>query len=136
MVAHPLIKPLIDEAEEALQRGEGSEFLGAYLDKIRDIKAGLTAKEESYEEFIKDYQTIYDFNMNAQKISKQEVLQLESQSNGLSNELFCRNQEALASGNPAGYLAASVALGGLRALAIHERLHCQEEAPRRGSCYP
>ena len=61
---------MIDEAEEALQRGEGSEFLGAYLDKIRDIKAGLTAKEESYEEFIKDYQTIYDFNMNAQKISK------------------------------------------------------------------
>ena len=41
MVQHPFIKPLIDEASEALQKGEGSENLEAYLDKIKEIKDGL-----------------------------------------------------------------------------------------------
>jgi hypothetical protein len=50
-----LIKPLIDEAAEALVKGEGSEHLGAYLEKIKEIKEGLTLKDESYEEFLRHY---------------------------------------------------------------------------------
>lgn len=42
VVNHPYIKPLIDEAHEALQKVEGSEHLEAYLDKIKEIKDGLT----------------------------------------------------------------------------------------------
>lgn len=42
VVNHPYIKPLIDEAHEALQKGEGSENLEAYLDKIKEIKDGLS----------------------------------------------------------------------------------------------
>ena len=41
VVQHPFIKPLIDEAQEALQKGEGSENLESYLDKIKEIKDGL-----------------------------------------------------------------------------------------------
>jgi|LauGreDrversion4_2_1035121.scaffolds.fasta_scaffold289783_2 hypothetical protein len=41
VVQHPYIKPLIDEAHEAFQKGEGSEQLEAYLDKIKEIKEGL-----------------------------------------------------------------------------------------------
>ena len=41
VVQNPYIKPLIDEAHQALQKGEGSENLEAYLDKIKEIKDGL-----------------------------------------------------------------------------------------------
>ena len=41
VVQHPFIKPLIDEAQSALQKGEGSENLESHLDKIKDIKEGL-----------------------------------------------------------------------------------------------
>jgi hypothetical protein len=38
VILNPLIKPLIDEATEALSKDEGSEHLGQYLDKIREIR--------------------------------------------------------------------------------------------------
>jgi hypothetical protein len=41
VVQHPYIKPLIDEAEKALQNGEGSDNLQPYLDKIKEIRDGL-----------------------------------------------------------------------------------------------
>jgi hypothetical protein len=41
VVQHPYIKPLIDEAEKALQTGEGSDNLQPYLDKIKEIRDGL-----------------------------------------------------------------------------------------------
>lgn len=53
VVQHPLIKPLIDEAAEALSKGEGSESLANFLERIREIKEGLKDEDESYEEFLK-----------------------------------------------------------------------------------
>ena len=64
VVQHPLIKPLIEEAEESHGRNEGSEYLAAYLEKIREIKEGLSVKDESYDEFLKSYVSNYDFNSN------------------------------------------------------------------------
>jgi hypothetical protein len=37
-----LIRPLIEEAAEALVKGDGSEFLASYLEKIKEIKDGLS----------------------------------------------------------------------------------------------
>ena len=51
VVENHLIKPMIDQAEKALEMNEGSEHLGAYLDKIREIEDGQVYKEESYAEF-------------------------------------------------------------------------------------
>jgi hypothetical protein len=41
-VQNPLIRPLIEEAAEALVKGDGSEFLHSYLEKIKEIKDGLS----------------------------------------------------------------------------------------------
>jgi hypothetical protein len=48
---------LIDEAAEAHIKNEGSEYLASYLEKIKEIKEGLAAKDESYEEFLKYYKS-------------------------------------------------------------------------------
>lgn len=50
-----MIRPLIEEAAEALVRNEGSEYLAAYLEKIKEIKEGLTIKDENYDSFLKSY---------------------------------------------------------------------------------
>jgi hypothetical protein len=67
VVQHPLIRPLIEEAAEALVNGEGSEFLASYLEKIKEIKEGLTVQDESYEAFKQSYESTYDFNVNVNK---------------------------------------------------------------------
>lgn len=62
-----MIKPLIEEATEALKKNEGSEFLNQYLDKIKEIKEGTKTKDESYEDFLKTYKSTYNFNLNVRK---------------------------------------------------------------------
>jgi hypothetical protein len=46
-----MIKPLIDEADDALSKNEGSESLANILERIKEIKDGLTDEDETYEEF-------------------------------------------------------------------------------------
>ena len=53
---------MVEEAAESLVKGEGSEYLGNYLEKIKEIKEGLSVREESYDEFLKSYVGTYDFN--------------------------------------------------------------------------
>jgi len=46
-------------------KNEGSEYLGSYLQKIKEIKDGLSVKDESYDAFLQSYVSNYDFNLNA-----------------------------------------------------------------------
>jgi hypothetical protein len=48
-VQNPLIRPLIEEAAESLVKGDGSESLHSYLEKIKEIKDGLSIQDETYE---------------------------------------------------------------------------------------
>ena len=44
---------------------EGSELLGSFLEKIKEIEDGLKGhKDENYDSFRKHYKRIYDFNLN------------------------------------------------------------------------
>lgn len=74
---HPLIRPLIEEAAEALVNGEGSEFLASYLEKIKEIKEGLTLQDETYEAFKQSYESNYDFNVNVNRFFIHLFLGLE-----------------------------------------------------------
>jgi hypothetical protein len=82
VVQHPFVKPLIDEAQEALGKKEGSENLEAYLEKIKEIKDGLLIQDEPYDAFLNSYVSNYDFNFFASKIvATKEQLQLDPQKN-------------------------------------------------------
>lgn len=76
---NPLIRPLIEEAAEALVKGDGSEFLHSYLEKIKDIKDDLSIQDETYDQFLASYESNFDFNLHASKVSQnKEVLQLDT----------------------------------------------------------
>lgn len=63
------IRPQIEEAALALSKGEGSEQLGQFLEKIKEIKQGLNLKQSSYADFIASYKSQYNFNENVSRIS-------------------------------------------------------------------
>lgn len=42
VIQNPLIRPLIEEAAESLAKGDGSEYLPSYLEKIKEIKDGIS----------------------------------------------------------------------------------------------
>lgn len=65
VLQNPLIRPLIEEAAESLVKGEGSEFLASYLEKIKEIKDGLAIQDETYEQFLASYVRYYDFTLHA-----------------------------------------------------------------------
>lgn len=69
VVQNPLIRPLIEEAAEALVKGDGSEFLASYLEKIKEIKEGLSIQDETYEQFLASYVSNFDFNLHASKVA-------------------------------------------------------------------
>jgi hypothetical protein len=70
-----MIRPLIEEAAEALSKNEGSDFLPQYLEKIREIKEGLLIQDETYDAFLSSYMSQYDFNLNAREVGPtKEVL--------------------------------------------------------------
>lgn len=62
------MKALIEEANSAHEKKEGSENLAGYLDKIVEIVNGENLKDETYESFHKRYQRTYDFNFNVIKL--------------------------------------------------------------------
>jgi hypothetical protein len=43
--------------------------LASYLEKIKDIKDGLSIPEETYDNFLASYQSNFDFNFHASKIT-------------------------------------------------------------------
>jgi len=62
VVLSDYIRPQIEEAALALSKGEGSEQLGQFLEKIKEIKQGLSFKQISYQDFIAGYKSQYNFN--------------------------------------------------------------------------
>lgn len=86
VIMSEFIKPQIDEAAVAFQKGEGSPYLENYLNKIKDIKQGLGLPQASYKDFLSQYQSAYNFNENAQKFQQQEVLQLDPSQKGKKGE--------------------------------------------------
>ncbi|CDW73734.1 UNKNOWN [Stylonychia lemnae] len=81
VLQNPYIKTLINEGIEALDRKDGSDQLGQYLEKINEIKEGVNFPDETYETFIKTLNRSFDFNKKARELNlnTKEVLQLQSQ---------------------------------------------------------
>ena len=80
VVDNPQIKPLIDKAVEALNRGDRSDTLENSIERIREIKQGINDQEESYEDFRLNFESIFDFNKKAQELTNsKQMLQLENQ---------------------------------------------------------
>ena len=76
VVLSEFIKPQIEEAALALSKGEGSDQLGNFMEKIKEIKQGLSLKQISYQDFVTTYKSHYNFNdtVSSSQLFNQSVL--------------------------------------------------------------
>lgn len=55
VINNPHIRLMIDFAEQSFDQKDGSDLLGSYLEKIREIKDGGHSPDETYQEFNAGY---------------------------------------------------------------------------------